>query len=392
MHTMSKRRTTPNKNFIDEECKLVASLSKLKCSLSYPGKVFSTEQVHARLSNLLSFYNEELENFCRPGPLKEWLEYEANEMEIHLDTTRRGMRGDSFEVGNYRPGVPGGEAAIKELFSQLLLCIMQKKVRSEMEDVLPKLFVVLIPPYWMTSVSSVWPAPRLSNHYKIDSDIHKRAQNMIDTAFSQSCLSGEDLFRCRHLASSSCVNVLKSERIENHEALERFAQEENRIYSRIAKKGERFSQPDLPYWLRYLSKKHDLKTSANSWYLLHGTTAKNLSSIVENGLMAEYSLRQERHQGTYGSGLYFTNNPCKASQYGNVILICRVVLGVQEILRGPVSEYKLFPAYGCDSAMAKRNFTFLHHLGIVQLHDEFIVYNDAQCYPEFAIHWEYRCV
>ena len=92
---------------------------------------------------------------------------------------------------------------------------------------------------------------------------------------------------------------------------------------------------------------------------------------------------------TYGKGLYFTDKACKAKQYtrgDGVLLLCRVVLGRQEELAGECPQ-KLFPAYGHDSAMAKANRTAAP-TGYPQLHNEYIVYDECACYPEFVIHFE----
>lgn len=69
------------------------------------------------------------------------------------------------------------------------------------------------------------------------------------------------------------------------------------------------------------------------------------------------------------------------------MLVCRVALGRIEVLDEHCGRGKLFPSFGFDSAMAKKGVTRAPH-GNPQLHDEFIIYNQSQCYPEFVLHYE----
>lgn len=166
------------------------------------------------------------------------------------------------------------------------------------------------------------------------------------------------------------------ERYKRHEKLVEESLRDQRVSSSVL--------PGLPAWLQKLSKKNGLSEKAKSVYLLHGTSMANLTLIVQEGLKTKFSLKKNP---SYGMGLYFTDNACKANQYSpdNIILVCRVVLGRTERLRQPCPR-KLFPALDCDSAVAEKDYTRAPH-GRCQLHNEFIIFNDAACYPEFVIQY-----
>ena len=89
---------------------------------------------------------------------------------------------------------------------------------------------------------------------------------------------------------------------------------------------------------------------------------------------------------TYGSGLYFTTQSCKAFQYTGghgYILICRVVLGRVQVLETSCAA-RISPDQGFESAMADKDRT-KKRPGVLQVHDEYIVYNEAAVYPEFVL-------
>ena len=102
----------------------------------------------------------------------------------------------------------------------------------------------------------------------------------------------------------------------------------------------------------------------------------------------------------HGNGVYFTRSSCKAAQYTNgrlevgdgpqTILICRVALGrIAPIGDARCWNQQNFPPTAEDyhSAKAIPGITMLEtpRFRGPQIHDEFIVYEDHACYPEFAI-------
>jgi Poly(ADP-ribose) polymerase catalytic domain len=176
--------------------------------------------------------------------------------------------------------------------------------------------------------------------------------------------------------------VLKFSRLENVEAFVRYKRHECRVAQSNSGEGEVSQARNMPSWLQKLSRKNGLNSEANTVYLLHGATQDKLERIVQDGLKTSFSLAT---RGTYGKGLYFADNSCKASQFGKIILVCRVV-GRSEVLSGKCPT-RLFASPGFNSAMAKKGVTPAPH-GRNQLHNEYIIYHANACYPEFVIEYE----
>ena len=157
-------------------------------------------------------------------------------------------------------------------------------------------------------------------------------------------------------------------------------------------------------WLKKLEAKNGLEQGANTRYLLHGTKPQHVDAIKRRGLRTAYTRLNGGSIGghLYGHGLYFTTSSCKANQYSGMetvdsaskshktghILICRVVLGRPKLLETTNAD-ATDPPDGYHSTYV--NSTTKHNIGThaYQLHDEYIVFNDIECYPEF--HMEVEC-
>jgi hypothetical protein len=152
--------------------------------------------------------------------------------------------------------------------------------------------------------------------------------------------------------------------------------------------------PDTPEWLKKLGEKNGLSKTANTHYLLHGTTQANLMSIVKHGLGTKFCYGPANN--LYGKGLYFADAACKASQYcaafddENIILVCRVIIGRSHLLRYPSDD--AFAPDGFHSTRVQAGVTCKKHCApgckstlCRQLHNEVIVYNDCDVYPEFVL-------
>lgn len=143
-------------------------------------------------------------------------------------------------------------------------------------------------------------------------------------------------------------------------------------------------------WLEKLEDKNGLSRMANTRYLLHGTKEKNLPTIFKHGLRAVYAREKDN---LYGKGVYFSDSSCKVHQYTDrngpggdlYIFICRVVLGRPLLLKDTQTAYMSAPD-GYHSCRV--NSTTKHGLGgtyLFQLHNEYVVYNDIECFPEFLL-------
>jgi len=221
---------------------------------------------------------------------------------------------------------------------------------------------------------------------------------MADKMMNESILTDtRNNCRCScSLPAEAQFKVDKMERIENKAAFERLQICEALVADRMTSGTSSMLQHESEHpvfdrlhpWLQRLAAKNGLSKASNTVYLLHGTKKSNLSRIAKDGLDSSVSLF--RTDGLYGRGLYFTDSSCKAFQYAGsegCILICRVVLGRIDILKQQC-EAKVLPSFGCDSAMAKGGHTKNDqtNTGNLQVHNEFVVFQDSACYPEFVLH------
>ena len=194
--------------------------------------------------------------------------------------------------------------------------------------------------------------------------------------------------------------VRKLERIENPQAMHRLLRHEKNIADSmpIDKLDENRQtiirdDDDGTAWLERLEKKNELSHAANTRYLFHGTKREKLEGISTHGLSAKFSMQNSFD--LYGKGIYFTDSACKAAQYidsptnfdgeDRLILVCRVVLGRVFVAEHECEHATAAPP-GYDSLQAKHGHT--RRSSGVQVHNEYVVYNDCQCYPEFALRWK----
>lgn len=253
------------------------------------------------------------------------------------------------------------------------------------------LLVVQMPPYF--SAATLQSPPLLQDDYRLGGYNYRMAEAMLNESILPFCK--ENPSRCC-LNPSSKFEVIKFERLENVALFNRYKTYETSVARTMHRTGRGPTSGEvsplhtLPIWLQKLSNKNGLASSAHTVYLLHGTKSCNVKHIVQDGLKTKFSLGHQHL--TYGQGLYFTDNACKASQYTDdgCMLICRVVLGRTEVLRKRCSpKRKLFPSIGHDSAMAKRNLT-ASPSRYPQLHNEYIIFDECACYPEFVVKFKIR--
>ena len=239
------------------------------------------------------------------------------------------------------------------------------------------LVVVDIPSYFTSPTSDL---PMLVNDYRQGG----YNQRMAETMLAESMEWDERINRrCQCcLDEHEDLLVERIMRLENKQVFERFKAYEA-VTAQTIEPHEISEPPCVHPWLQRLADKNGLSRLANTVYLLHGTDRENLSSICQDGLKTSFSL--DADDLMYGKGLYFTSKSCKAFQYGEdgYIILSRVVLGRIQTLQYSCPG-RFFPDAGFDSATAKKGYTLTRY-GEPQVHDEYIVYNEAAVYPEFVL-------
>eukprot|EP00928_Gymnodinium_smaydae_P050447 TRINITY_DN34010_c0_g1_i1.p1 TRINITY_DN34010_c0_g1~~TRINITY_DN34010_c0_g1_i1.p1 ORF type:complete len:312 (+),score=23.13 TRINITY_DN34010_c0_g1_i1:224-1159(+) len=244
------------------------------------------------------------------------------------------------------------------------------------------LVVVQLPTYFASPSPGI---PLRISDYKYGGYNFRRAECMLNDSILWNNSTNARCDCC--LGQRDSFKVIGLERIENKQIFERFKVHEARIADAIARSGTNLKPISSHHdWLQRLGDKNGLCHACNSVYLLHGTRRSHLDSICRHGLTTTYSLNGT--DGMYGKGLYFTDSSCKAFQYAGLagcILVCRVVLGRMEVLKQEDGR-RVFAPSSYDSCMAASNYT--RRRGDAQVHNEYIVFQDEACYPEFVIHVE----
>ena len=59
--------------------------------------------------------------------------------------------------------------------------------------------------------------------------------------------------------------------------------------------------------------------------LFHGTDAANIDSILKGGFNLDFNPTHKKKRQLLGRGIYMAEHPEIAFQYGNIILVCKVV-------------------------------------------------------------------
>uniref|UniRef100_A0A7S2ALM1 Poly [ADP-ribose] polymerase n=1 Tax=Octactis speculum TaxID=3111310 RepID=A0A7S2ALM1_9STRA len=262
-----------------------------------------------------------------------------------------------------------------------------------------------LPYYWDGDHASS-NRPLLRDAYLPEGHNQHLAENMLNDCINPKCnenmrngdplrsICAQHLNYDRGLQMTCPFRIIKMERLENSEAFQRFQMHEAIVTRAMEKLPQREldqvmsqRQSSSSGWLQKLEMKNDLKQMANTRYLLHGTKQEHLSDIIKKGLRAGFA--RDTSACIYGKGIYFADTSCKANQYTDnnntsekLILICRVVLGRSKLLPGCDREMRNAPE-GYHSCHV--NELTLNNANIPQVHNEYIVYNDIECYPEFLL-------
>eukprot|EP00759_Apiculatamorpha_spiralis_P033849 PhF_6_TR35017/c0_g1_i1/m.50966 len=119
-------------------------------------------------------------------------------------------------------------------------------------------------------------------------------------------------------------------------------------------------------------------TGPNEVWLMHGTSLSTVDLIAQQG----FDARVGRDDGRYGSGVYFGDQMCKCLQYtSEAILLCRVALG--RFQDSGTTHMPRIRRPGVDPT-ADRPYDSVIGMGDGE-HNEYIVYDGTQAYPEFLL-------
>lgn len=159
-------------------------------------------------------------------------------------------------------------------------------------------------------------------------------------------------------------------------------------------------EPPLPpasrqFYLDYGSD-FDIDASVNEALLFHGTSWDIATKdIATRG----FDFRLSKF-GYYGSGVYFASNGCKSHQYAKAqghtrtVIISRVALGdmcwanrVHRELKRPPRTSTPSGHRRCFDSVVARPGPMPGHVHGVQAHQEFVIFDNCQAYPEFIVEY-----
>ncbi|CAK9019121.1 unnamed protein product [Durusdinium trenchii] len=142
----------------------------------------------------------------------------------------------------------------------------------------------------------------------------------------------------------------------------------------------------------------ELDPKINEILVIHGTTFDKIDQIATCG----FDERLARESGLYGQGVYFTDQSCKSLQYSGAatqhvgcLIIARLVLGRPFFAGGPQKNLKIEPFLDVNDPSKGRFHSVIARPGTPtglgpqpQVHQEYVVFDGAQAYPEMIVHFK----
>ena len=202
------------------------------------------------------------------------------------------------------------------------------------------------------------------------------------------------------------AKVVRIERVENHRLWKAYWHRKREMLEAHKAHGVQVRKlPDgalgsAANWLgpgSPLDKEDDslLEPGLNERFLFHGTKREYADIIVNHG----FDERLASLGGLYGAGVYHASQGCKAAQYApkqyrtiwdetpvKTLIVSRVILGDPQRARGsmnnirrPGENQRKGRGVTYDSVVAESSSNSS------QLHNEFIVYDRTQVYPEYVL-------
>eukprot|EP00928_Gymnodinium_smaydae_P034338 TRINITY_DN24360_c1_g1_i2.p1 TRINITY_DN24360_c1_g1~~TRINITY_DN24360_c1_g1_i2.p1 ORF type:complete len:610 (+),score=48.36 TRINITY_DN24360_c1_g1_i2:42-1871(+) len=197
--------------------------------------------------------------------------------------------------------------------------------------------------------------------------------------------------------SRKTITLLRVLRVENWHLWQQYQNHVEQVRHDLSKHGitAGLVEPSLPPTLQeFAFEYYDgmIDVQVNECFLFHGTSYDNAVKIAEEGFDVRFS-----KLGCYGQGTYFDCQACKSHQYAtspdtvHTAILSRVLLGdvhyaekVDQNCRKPPARNGALRC--CDSVVANPGPMPGHILG-TQAHQEFVIFDKFQAYPEIIIQY-----
>lgn len=242
----------------------------------------------------------------------------------------------------------------------------------------------------------------LSNPRVIDctDEWRSRIQDlMMDSCKSHFIGQGRDNMGLTHKG----YRVVKVSRIENPILWKRYVTQREAVVANLPAGSIKHARTNVESWKSWQKRELAQHTPSNEAFFFHGTKPEIVDCITISG----FDERVCSLGGLFGAGIYLAENSSKSDEYcvpsrkGTCFMfLVRAVIGTPATVLQSMNNLRRPPCvkghselHGqfckdarCDSVMAPTTST--HSGAFLQKYREFIVYDRAQCYPEFVIEFK----
>ncbi|CAC5406575.1 unnamed protein product [Mytilus coruscus] len=276
---------------------------------------------------------------------------------------------------------------------------------------------IMTPPYW-----TYFPGGQRLRKLKVDSTFaSKGAFKLVDveqktlqavrslvqkTWNEDSFKHGRDAVGLADLKYNK-IKVTDVKRLENLNLFEKYASFRQQMFGKVLNQSSTFRSPEeLPKSKGQLLTTHhidpcltkDIYREINEHYVFHGTKPENIEIILATGLDS----RMARVNSMFGQGVYGSESSTKSDQYADdrdkrdmspkSMFLTRMCMGEIYIIDKPQRMLRP-PCRSCLSLRCKKECrnTELFDSVLVDgkwIFREMVVYDHAQCYPEFLIKYQ----
>jgi hypothetical protein len=253
---------------------------------------------------------------------------------------------------------------------------------TEKEAEVARLLKARVPPYWKHTGEGLF-------HLERNSFIKATMQSWIRETVLQ-----PHSHACSSTPASPLLKatVTKVMRVENEMLWRLYETRKAVLKSEYAKTkvkeslSHKTKQPSLP--------SVELSADVNELFLFHGTSDETAMTIARHG----FDERVASLGGLYGAGSYFADSSCKSHQYTrrsaageHVLLLCRVTMG-WPFATSTMHPNQRRPPENPAMGSGKRPFDSIFAesgkaKGGAQFHNEFVVFDRNQAYPEYVIYY-----
>ena len=245
----------------------------------------------------------------------------------------------------------------------------------------------LTPWYWKLKTN--FGEARLQR-YDVTRDMKVKMQHLIDGTCNQSALGrGVDQVQA---GSYSSLAVVKVERIEDPELWMKYKMATIKLIKNVERAQPTKCELDrqrVDSWDPTWMPKSGLHPEVNEQFLFHGTKPDLVDKLIASG----FEERLAALSGLYGAGVYFAEKSHKSDQYtqrnaGGVhfMFVARVALGAHVYdARQHENNRRILDEVPGGSGVRHSAL-----LGLAGGHREFVIFDGAQAYPEFLLHYKRR--